>query len=196
MITEKQKQLFHMPSRNNGDELIFAARRNDLEAVKYLMNTEFEYFSRVPEYKKEQAFILAAGDGHLDIIKYFIDEFSDEINLKTKYYEALRCAIHEGSIESVKYLLTDTTTKKYARLDCMYCFKLAPKHMLEYLVFDCQMEINPYLERIKNDYYLMQDSSKQYVPEILNRYEKFIQAQELYDSLSNEVNISEKKLKI
>jgi hypothetical protein len=195
MITEEQKKLFHMPSIDNGNELIFAARRNDLEAVKYLMNTEFEYFSRIQEYKKEQAFILAAGDGHLDIIKYFIDEFPKEINLPQKCNEALRCAVQEGAVESAKFLLTDAKTKDYARLDCMYCFNLAPKHMLEYLVFDYKMDIRPYIERIKKDYYLMQDRSKQFVPGILNRYEKFVQAQELYDSLSNEGNNS-KRMKI
>ncbi len=195
MITEEQKKRFHMPSMDNGNELIFAARRNDLEAVKYLMNTEFEYFSRIQEYKKEQAFILGAGDGHLDIIKYFIDRFPDEINLKTTCQEALRIAIREGAVNSVKFLLTDTETKNYAHLDCMYCFKLAPKHMLEYLVFNHKMDISPYIERIKSDSYLMRDRSKQYVPEILNHYEKFIQAQELYSSLSNAGNNS-KKLKI
>jgi len=200
MITEEQKKKFHMPCMNNGNELIFAARANDLEAVKYLMNTEFEYFSRVEGYKKQQALILAANDGHLDIVKYLLDDdFKTDIDIKRTCSEALRSAIREGSVNSVEFLLTDAKTKDYTYLDCMYCFKLAPKHMLEYLVFEYKMEISPYIERIKSDSYLMMDRSKKYVPEILNNYEKFIQAKEMHDSLQNELDNGKdntKKIKI
>jgi hypothetical protein len=202
MITEEQKKRFHMRSMNNGDELIFAARRNDLEAVKYLMTTEFEYFSRIQSYKKEQALILAAGDGHLDVINYFLeDDFKGDVNVNIKQTcsEALRNAIHEGQIEMVEFFLSSEKTKKYVNLNYDYCFKLAPPNMLEYLLFDYKMDIRPYIEKIKRDPYLMNNRDKSHIPSMVNNYEKFIQAKEMHDSLQNELDSeksSAKKLKI
>jgi hypothetical protein len=190
MINEEQKNKFHEIGANNNKAIVDAAKNGDLETVKYLATTEFERsFIRVSDSAKQSAFVTASGGGHLDILKYFLRrEFRRSILLKVTAPQALRHAIQEGKIEVAQYLLTTFETKKHIDIptNTEFYFKLAPLHMLNYLVYDYKMDISPYINRLRKDSVILRDK-----PYLIN----FLDCYELKKELGNN-GIKEKKLKI
>ncbi len=190
MITENKKIQFHQIGSNNNKSIVDAAKIGDLESVKYLMTTEFEnYFNRVSDSAKQSAFVMACGGGHLDVVKYFLKRDNKRsLSLKRTAPQALRQAIQEDKVEMARYLLNTLEVKKHIDIaaNTIFYFNLAPLNMLQYLVFEYKMDLNPYIEKLRNHEYVLRD--KRYALDLLDYYE-----------LQQEIgtnNVKEKKIKI
>jgi len=190
MITEEQKQKFYQFGSDNNKSLERAAKEGDLELIKYLVNTDFgSSLKNITSSGKQSAFVVASGAGHLHVMKYLLRrELKKSLFLKFTAPQALRQAIQEGSINSAKFLLHTLETKKHIDVaaNTVFYFNLAPLNMLEYLVFEYKMDIKPYIKKIRNHEYILND--KKFALDFLNYYEL---QQEL-----EQKNIKEKKLKI
>jgi ankyrin repeat protein len=193
MITRSQKLEFHQIGADNNSNLINAVGRNDFEAVKYLVTTDFGHsFKNVTSRAKQSAFNYAASEGHLHIVKYLLrKEFRKSIDLKFNANEALQQAISNNHLEVVKYLLETLETKKHINVNeniVNYC-SLAPLETLQYLIFDYKMDISKHVNDFMNNSHFI--TKKPYAIKLFQYYQL---EKEIGGDLN--VNTKEKKIKI
>lgn len=109
--------------------VIEAARKGRLNAVMYLENL----LERInPRDKHDYALVLAAENGHVDVVKYLMGK---GLNIHTRNDEALIFAVRNGHLEVVKYLLGQGADI-HARNDEVLIRAVRSKHLevVKYLV--------------------------------------------------------------
>lgn len=134
-----------------------------------------EKFSYLNNFELQQALYTACSKNLVEEVKYLMSSsYKKRLDLSKDDDLAIRCAVGYGSIEVVKYLLSEPTLKEQINLHAKndigvkMAAKLGKNEMLEYLILEVQI---PKTEAIEK--FLSKNSNK--VVESLFRFRELTQ---------------------
>ena len=89
--------------KDNRSQLSWCIKIGKLNYIKYLIKHNYDIFKEYESF--DNALLVAIILGHLDIVKYFIEEQGTNININ--HNQALGYAAKNGHLDVVKYLVEE-----------------------------------------------------------------------------------------
>eukprot|EP01083_Nonionella_stella_P082770 228553_1 len=91
------------------ESLLSAAKYGDLEDVKHFVSQDPTVVSSTDSEKRRNALHLAAINGHIDVIRYLLEETEiDVMSTDTETKNSLHLAAANGHLEIVRYFVNET----------------------------------------------------------------------------------------